>query len=80
MDKNLVVNRLEDTIKETKWDRRKNQYLLKRIKENKELYPSDEKYLENILKLKIVEKPVEQKTVQRLGVEKPETKKIIRFI
>lgn len=64
MDKNLVINRLEAKIKETKWDRRKNQYLLKRIKENKDIYLSDEKYLEKILKLEIKEKAVEQKTIQ----------------
>lgn len=78
MDKNFVISRLEDKIKETKWDRRKNQYLLKRIKENKDIYLSDKKYLEKILKLEIKEKPVEQKTIQSQIVEKPKTKKLFR--
>jgi len=78
LDKNLVINRLEDKIKETKCDRRKNQYLLKRIKENKDIYPSDETYLEKILKLEIKVKPVEQKTIQTRVIEKPiEQKRVV---
>jgi hypothetical protein len=68
LDKNLIIGRLEYEVKKTKWDRTKNQYLLKSIKENKSIYPSDEKYLEKLLKLKIIQKPI---------VQKPETKKVL---
>ena len=78
MDKNLVVSRLEYEIKKTKWDRVKNQYLLKRIKENKSIYPSDKKYLEKLLKLETKQKPIVQKPiVQKPIVQKPIVQKPI---
>ena len=78
MDKNLVTSKLECKIKETGWDRKKNQYLLKRIKENKEIYQSDKKYLERILKLEIKHNPVEQKTIQTQVIEKQETNELLK--
>ena len=81
MDKNLVISRLEFEIKKTKWDRIKNKYLLKRIKENKRIYPSDEQYLEKLLNIKqkpIVQKPIVQKPiVQKPIVQKPIVQKPI---
>jgi len=46
---------LLEAIEESKGDSGRNQYLLKRIKENKEIINSDKLYLERISKLKISE-------------------------
>ena len=55
MDKNFLINKLADAEKESKGDSGRNRYLLKRIKQNKELLNSDRTYLEKILDVKISE-------------------------
>ena len=55
MDKNFLITRLADAIKQSKGDGGRNQYLLKRIKQNREFINSDRLYLEKILELKIPE-------------------------
>ncbi len=57
MDKNLLITQLAGAIEQSKGDQGRNQYLLKRIKQNKELINSDKIYLERILGLKITEQP-----------------------
>ena len=49
MDKNLLITKLADAIDQSKGDWGRNQYLLKRIKQNKEFINSDKLYLERIL-------------------------------
>jgi len=55
LDKNSLTTILLEAIEESKGDWGRNQYLLKRIKENKEIINSDKLYLERISKLKISE-------------------------
>ncbi len=55
MDKNLLITKLTSAIEQSKGDQGRNQYILKRIKENKEFINSDKLYLERILGLKISE-------------------------
>ncbi|HJJ22721.1 MAG TPA: glycosyltransferase [Nitrosopumilus sp.] len=53
MEKNSLITSLTEAIDQSKGDLGRNQYLLKRIKENKEIFNSDKQYLERILDLKI---------------------------
>ena len=55
MDKNLLISKLAGAIEQSKGDLGRNQFLLKRIKENKEFINSDKLYLERVLGLKIPE-------------------------
>jgi len=55
LDKNFLITILEEAIQQSKGDWGRNQYLLKRIKENKEIINSDKLYLERISRLKILE-------------------------
>ena len=55
MDKNFLITILAEAIEQSKGDWGRNQYLLKRIKENKEIINSDKLYLERISGLKIPE-------------------------
>lgn len=55
MDKNFLITKLLDVIEQSKGDGGRNQYLLKRIKQNKEFINSDKLYLERILGLEISE-------------------------
>ncbi|MCH7967470.1 MAG: glycosyl transferase, partial [Thaumarchaeota archaeon] len=55
MDKNFLTAILVEAIKQSKGDWGRNQYLLKRIKQNKEIINSDRRYLEKISGLKIPE-------------------------
>ena len=57
MDKNLLIDKLANAIEQSKGDQGRNQYILNRIKENKEFINSDKLYLERILGLKITEQP-----------------------
>ncbi|MCH8915369.1 MAG: glycosyltransferase family 2 protein [Thaumarchaeota archaeon] len=56
MDKNFLITILAEAIEQSKGDWGRNQYLLKRIEENKEIINSDKLYLERISGLKITEK------------------------
>ena len=53
MDKNFLVDKLADAIKQSKGDDGRNQYLLKRIKQNREFINSDRLYLERLLEIEI---------------------------
>ena len=55
MDKNFLISKLADAIDQSKGDFGRNQYLLNRIKQNKEFINSDKIYLERILELEILE-------------------------
>jgi len=55
LDKNLLIDKLANAIEQSKGDQGRNQYILNRIKENKEFINSDKLYLERILGLKITE-------------------------
>ena len=55
MDKNFLITKLNAAIGESKGDWGRNQYLLKRINQNKEIINSDKLYLEKILGLDISE-------------------------
>ena len=55
MDKNFLITKLNAAIGESKGDWGRNQYLLKRISQNKEIINSDKLYLEKILGLDISE-------------------------
>lgn len=55
MDKNSLITKLTVAVYQSKGDLGRNQYLLKRIKHNKDLINSDKLYLERILGLKIPE-------------------------
>ena len=70
MDKNFLIAILAEAIEQSKWDSGWNQYLLKRIKENKEILNSDKLYLERILGLKIPDK-TDNQCQQILEKDKP---------
>ena len=53
MDKNFILSKLTDAIDQSKGDEGRNQYLLKRIKQEKEIANSDKLYLEKIFGIKI---------------------------
>jgi len=55
LDKNFLITILAKAIEQSKGDLGRNEYLLKRIKENKEIINSDKLYLERISGLKITE-------------------------
>ena len=55
MDKNFILSKLADAIDQSKGDEGRNQYLVKRIKQEKEITNSDKQYLEIILGLEISE-------------------------
>jgi len=55
LDKNFLISKLADAIDQSKGDFGRNQYLLNRIKQNKEFINSDKIYLERILELEILE-------------------------
>jgi len=55
LDKNFLITKLTEAIDQSKGDMGRNQYLLKRIEQNKEFINSDKLYLERILGLKIPE-------------------------
>ncbi|MCV0392219.1 MAG: glycosyltransferase [Nitrosopumilus sp.] len=53
MDRKLLISKLDQAIKNTVGDDGRNHYLIKRIKQKKELLKSDKKYIERILEIKI---------------------------
>ena len=53
MEKNFVLSKLADAINQSKGDDGRNQYLIERLRNNKEIINSDRLYLEKILDLKI---------------------------
>ncbi len=53
LDKNFLISKLTEIIQIGKGDEGRNNYLLKRIKENNVIFDSDKKYLERLLGLKI---------------------------
>jgi len=53
LNKNFILSKLADAIDQSKWDEGRNQYLLKRIKQEKEIANSDKLYLEKIFGIKI---------------------------
>ena len=55
MDKNFLISKLAIAAEQSKGDIGRNQYLLKRIEQNRDLINSDKLYLEKILGLKISE-------------------------
>jgi len=55
LDKNFLITILAEAIEQSKGDPGRNEYLLKRINENKEIFNSDKLYLERISGLKIPE-------------------------
>jgi len=55
LDKNFLITILAEAIEQSKGDSGRNEYLLKRINENKEILNSDKLYLERISGLKIPE-------------------------
>ena len=55
MDKNFLISKLAVAADQSKGDNGRNQYLLKRIEQNRDLVNSDKLYLEKILGLEITE-------------------------
>jgi len=55
LDKNFLISKLAIAADQSKGDNGRNQYLLKRIEQNRDLINSDKLYLEKILGLKISE-------------------------
>lgn len=55
MNKNFLITKLTVVVDQSKGDLGRNQYILKRIKHNKDLINSNKLYLEQILGLKIPE-------------------------
>ncbi|MHA7647279.1 glycosyltransferase [Nitrosopumilus sp. S4] len=53
MDRELLISKLDEAIKNSVGDDGRNQYLKKRIRQKKELLKSDKKYIEKILEVKI---------------------------
>jgi len=53
VDRKYLILRIMECIKNEDGDWGRNQYLLKRLNENKEIFNSDKKYLENLTGLKI---------------------------
>lgn len=68
MDKNFLISKINDAIKQSKGDPGRNNYLLNRIKQNKEIINSDVKYIKKITGLDALDKfqiainPVEKTT------------------
>ena len=68
MDKNSLISKLSKAIEESKGDWGRNQYLLKRIKKNKEIINSDKLYLEKLLEIKqleVAEESTEQPNIPK---------------
>jgi len=61
LDKNFLITILAEAIGQSKGDQGRNEYLLKRINENKEILNSDKLYLERISGLKITDKTDNQR-------------------
>ena len=61
MNKNLIISKLADAIEQSIGDNGRNEYLMKRLNQNKDLINSDRLYLEKILNLEITDIPHEQK-------------------
>ena len=53
MDKNFIISKLADAIDQSKGDNGRNQYLLERLGNDRDITNSDLSYLERILELKI---------------------------
>ena len=63
LEKNVLITKLIETIEKSIGDDGRNQYLLKRINQDRELLNSDKLYLEKILDIKITKisnKPIEK--------------------
>lgn len=65
MDKNFLITRLADAIKQSKGDGGRNLYLLKRIHQEREFINSDRLYLEKILGIEIP-KILEKEQIQKI--------------
>jgi len=55
LDKNFLISILAEAVEQSKGDPERNKQLLKRIKENKQIFNSDKLYIERISGLKISE-------------------------
>ncbi|QLH02901.1 glycosyl transferase [Nitrosopumilus cobalaminigenes] len=65
MDKNLIISKLADAMEQSIGDNGRNQYLIKRLNQNREIINSDRLYLERILGLEIRDiESKKDKTVQ----------------
>jgi hypothetical protein len=53
LDKNFIISKLAEAIDQSKGDEGRNQYLLERLRGDREIINSDKLYLEKILELKI---------------------------
>ena len=73
MDKNYLISKLNDVIQQSKGDDGRNRYLLKRIKDNREIINSDKLYLEKILDLKISEIKFDSINIQQKYPKKDKT-------
>jgi len=61
LDKNLIISKLADAIEQSIGDNGRNQYLIKRLNQNREIINSDRLYLERILGLEILNIKSEKK-------------------
>ena len=63
MDKNIIISKLADAIEKSIGDNGRNQYLIKRLNQNREIINSDRLYLERILGLEIINIDFEKNNV-----------------
>ena len=73
MDKNFILSKLADAIDQSKGDDGRNQYLIERITQNKEIINSDRLYLEKILDLEISNIVYESKEIKQKTPKKDRT-------
>ena len=73
MDKNFILSKLADAIDQSKGDDGRNQYLIERITQNKEIINSDRLYLEKILDLEISNIVYESKEIKQKIPKKDRT-------
>ncbi|MCV0430046.1 glycosyltransferase [Nitrosopumilus sp.] len=66
MDKKIIVTKLKNAIEQSLGDDGRNQYLLKRLNQNKEIINSDRRYLEKILDFEITNVDFEQPKTHNL--------------
>ncbi|QLH04676.1 glycosyl transferase [Nitrosopumilus oxyclinae] len=68
MDKNSIISKLAQAIDQSKGDEGRNQYLLKRLRNDRDITNSDRQYLEKILELRISSidnETIKEKTIIR---------------
>jgi len=73
LEKNFILSKLADAIDQSKGDDGRNQYLIERLRLNKDIINSDRLYLEKILDIKILEIEYDQVQTKQTIPKKDKT-------